>query len=426
MAKSMVVLGAQWGDEGKGKITNYYSSRADIVVRYQGGDNAGHTIVFEGKTFKLHALPSGIFSSQIENVLGNGMVVNPKNLYQEILALRSMGYDCKNLKISDRAHVIFSYHLALDEVNEQALGERKIGTTKKGIGPCYTDKIARTGVRMVDFVGPHFKEIYARQLQDKNEEIVRKGGNPISFEETYPEYQKIADELRPVVIDTIAYLHAARKQGKKILFEGAQGAMLDIDYGSYPYVTSSNTTSGGVITGSGIGLHHVEEVFAIVKAYTTRVGNGGFPTEMFDEIGDGIRERAGEYGATTHRPRRIGWEDLVLTKYSVLVNGITGIGITLLDILSGLDVIKVCVAYEIEGKVVETIPASNELFEKAKPIYKEFKGWKEDISHVKSFEELPMEAKQYLNFIEQYLEVPVILFSVGADREQTIVRKEIF
>lgn len=426
MGKSLLILGAQWGDEGKGKITNYFSSKADVVVRYQGGNNAGHTIVFDGKKYALRLIPSGIFEKKIKCVMGNGMVINPKALIEEINELKESGFSCNNLYISNRAHVIFSYHLLLDELNELSLKDKKIGTTKKGIGPTYTDKIARVGMRMCDFISDEFPTLYKDLLERKNKEILFLGGTPISYEDTVEEYIKLAQIIKPMVCDTISLLHQERKENKNILFEGAQGALLDIDFGSFPYVTSSSVTSGGAITGSGIGLHGIDDVLGIVKAYQTRVGEGPFPTELFNETGDYIREKGHEYGTVTHRPRRVGYLDLVALKYSLQVNGISYLCLTLLDVLKGIDELKICTSYTLEGKIINTIPASNKEFSKCVPNYVTLKGFNEDISHVKSFEQLPIEAQEYINFIEKEVNVPIVMFSVGPDKYQTIIRKEIF
>lgn len=424
--KTLVVLGSGWGDEGKGKITNYLSEQSDYVVRFQGGDNAGHTIKFNGTTYKLHLIPSGIFNANIKNVLGNGMVINPEALMTELSEIQSAGFECNNLYISDRAHVIFDYHKELDRCNELKLQNRKIGTTLKGIGPAYTDKISRQGIRMNDFVSDDFDKLFRENAAAKNEQIISMGGNPIDIEASLLKYKKISERIKPMVVDTIDLLNNAYKNGKKILFEGAQGSLLDIDFGTYPYVTSSNPSSGGVSTGSGISPNKIEEVLAIVKSYSTRVGSGGFPTELNNALGNEIREKAHEYGATTKRPRRIGWLDGVALKYSTNINGFTSISLMLLDILSGIGKLKICVAYKLGGKVINTIPASLKDFDKCEPIYEEFEGWDEDLSNVKSFDELPLNAQKYIEGIERITGVPVKIFSVGPDKTQTIVREEIY
>ena len=426
--KSIIVVGACWGDEGKGKITNYLGELSDVVVRSTGGDNAGHTIVFDGNTYKLHLVPSGIFKDEIINILGNGCVINPKSLIEELNEIKSRGFKCNNLYISDRANVLFDYHKELDGLNEERLGARKIGTTKKGIGPCYTDKIARDGIRMCDFVGPDFKEVYRQSVILKNEQLKAFNAPLIDFESSYEEYQKIADEIRPMVCDTITLLNEQYDQGKKILFEGAQGTLLDIDFGTYPYVTSSNASSSGACTGSGLGPTKIDEVLGITKAYTTRVGEGPFPTEMNDDLvlAQDIRDRAGEYGATTKRPRRIGWFDGVINRYSAQVNGLTGLSLMLLDILSGLKTIKICDYYLLDGKKVLAPCARLDDFAKCTPHFIELPGWEEDITHVKSYDELPENAKKYIETMEEVVGVPVIMFSVGPDKYQTVIRKNLY
>ena len=425
MKKAVVVVGTQWGDEGKGKITNYLSQQADMVVRYQGGDNAGHSIQFDGTKYALHVIPSGVFHAHIRNVLGNGVVLNPKTFVEEVTHLKQQGFACDNLYISDRAHVIFDYHKVLDGLQEVALGERKIGTTKKGIGPTYTDKVSRSGIRVGDFVSDDFETMYKTALRQKNAEIIRLGGEPLSIEESYQEYQALADVIRPYVVDTVVMINEAVKQNQKILFEGAQGALLDIDFGTYPYVTSSNPSGGGVCVGSGIGPTAIQDVIGIAKAYATRVGSGAFPTEFEDDVAKRIRETAHEYGTTTKRPRRIGWLDAVVLKYSTMINGLTGISLMLLDVLSGIETLKVCTAYELNGKKIESIPSRISDFEACKPIYETLPGWSEDLSQIKTYEELPENAKGYIAFIEKITGVPIVMVSVGPDINQTIIRRKV-
>lgn len=424
--KTVVIVGSGWGDEGKGKITNYLSEQADVVIRYQGGDNAGHTIVFDGKKYALHLIPSGVFNPHIKNIMGNGMVINPKSFLKELNELREQGFACNNLYISDRANVIFDYHLLLDELKEERLGERKVGTTKKGIGPAYTDKVAREGIRMIDFVSDDFKTLFASTLKLKNEEIIALGGTPLDFSILYPEYQTIASQIRPFVTDTITLANIELEKGKKILFEGAQGGLLDIDFGTYPFVTSSNPSGSGVCSGSGIGPTKIDEILGVVKSYTTRVGSGAFPTEFEDETSHYIRETAHEYGVTTQRPRRIGWFDGVIMNYSARINGLTGIVVTLLDVLSNIPVLKLCTSYHLDGKIITSPPARIQDYERCTPNYIELSGWTEDISQVTSYEELPENAKQYLKKIEEIMGVPVVMFSVGPDKKQTIVRQNVF
>lgn len=424
--KSILVIGSQWGDEGKGKITNFYSQNADIVVRYQGGNNAGHTVKFDGKEFHLQTIPSGVFNANTLNILGNGMVINPLAVYKEMQTLIENGFDCSNVIISSRAHVDLNYHLELDGLKEAKLKEKQIGTTKKGIGPCYTDKVSRDGIRFCDFIDDDFPKIYKEHLEEKNEIIKSYCGKPIDYEESMKEYNKVIEFLKPHVKETVSLLAKARKENKKILFEGAQGSMLDVDFGTYPYVTSSNCTSGGALTGSGIGLGYIEGIVAIIKAYTTRVGEGPFVTELFDDTATTIREKAHEYGVVTHRPRRIGWLDLVQLKFSQNVNGFKHGALMLFDILSGLGDIKVCTAYELDGKIIDYVPASLKETYRCKPIYKTLKGWDEDISKCKTYDELPKEAKDYIEFVEKELGIKFVIISVGPDQKDTIIREEIF
>ena len=424
--KSLLVLGAQWGDEGKGKITNFLSEKADIVIRYQGGNNAGHTIVFGGHKYALRLIPSGVFNEDVKCVLANGMVINPRALKEEIEEIKTAGFSAKNIYISDRAHVLFDHHIELDRLNEAALGDKKIGTTKRGIGPAYTDKISRVGMRMIDFVSEDFPVLYKNLLTIKNKQIIDMGGNPIDYDKTVKEYLELANYIRPMVKDTVSMIGEARKAKKNILFEGAQGALLDVDFGSYPYVTSSNVTSGGTVDGTGIGCHGVDEILGIVKAYETRVGEGAFPTEQLNEVGDLIRERGHEYGTVTHRPRRTGFLDLPALKYSIQINSISYICLTLIDVLTGFKKVPVCTHYEYKNQIINTLPASDRVLRECKPIYSELDGWNEDIGNIKTYNDLPVNVKKYVEFIEKEVGVPVVMISVGPDKNQTIVRKEIF
>lgn len=429
MGQTVVVVGSAWGDEGKGKITNYFSDKADLVVRYQGGDNAGHTIVFDRKTYKLHIVPSGIFNPKVKCVLGNGCAINPEALIGELNLLKADGYLCDNLFISSRAQVLFDYHRVIDALIEKKLGNRRIGTTKKGIGPCYTDKVARTGIRMCDFVGENFEEMYRRILEEKNREIVQIGEEPIDFRRSYEKYRKLAEEIRPYVCDTISLINEEYEKGSKILFEGAQGTLLDIDFGTYPYVTSSSPSAGGVCSGSGLGPTAIHEIVGVTKAYATRVGEGPFPTEMennFGGLAEEIRLKADEFGATTKRARRIGWFDAVLISYSRRINSMTGISLMLLDILTGIEKIKICDYYLLDGKRIDAPSPRIEDFARCRPHYLELDGWSEDISEVRSFEELPLNCRNYIRKIEELVKVPVVMFSVGPDKYQTIIRKEVF
>ncbi|WP_069650993.1 adenylosuccinate synthase [Caloranaerobacter ferrireducens] len=426
---TLVILGAQWGDEGKGKITDFLSEKADIVVRYQGGDNAGHTVEIGEKQFKLHLIPSGIFYEEKVCVIGNGVVVNPKSLLEEIKYLNDRGIKTDNLRISDRAHIILPYHIKLDELEEKKRGKSKIGTTIKGIGPCYRDKVERNGIRMCDiFYKDILEEKLRRNIKEKNE-IIEKlyGESGLDEDSIVTEYMDYLEKIKKYVVDTTALLNEAIENGKKILFEGAQGTLLDIDFGTYPYVTSSHPISGGVTVGTGISPFGIKEVLGVVKAYTTRVGKGPFPTELFDETGDMIRQKGYEYGTTTGRPRRCGWLDTVMLRYSARINGLTSIAITKLDTLGGFEKLKICTAYELDGKVVKDFPSSLETLKRCKPIYEVLDGWKEEeIEDVKTFDELPENAKKYISKIEELTGVKVKLVSIGPNRNATILRENIF
>lgn len=418
----IVVVGSQWGDEGKGKVTDYLSGKADIVVRYQGGNNAGHSIEFGGNKFALKLIPSGIFSGN-PVVLANGMVINPKALLEEMEYLNKQGIDTKQIYISDRAHVILPYHLEIDMIQEQRRGKNSIGTTKKGIGPAYVDKYARIGIRMGEFVD---EELFHARLEEVL--ALKKSEFPeltFSVEDIFNEYKEYAKVLKPMVCDTAILLDEAFQANKNVLFEGAQGAMLDIDYGTYPFVTSSHPGATGVSEGTGIGPINITHSVGIIKAYTTRVGAGPFPTELFDDVANQIRETGHEYGTVTKRPRRIGWFDAVVVNQSRRMSSLTGLAIMLLDVLSGLDTIKICVAYKLDGKIIHGLPSTIKDIERVEPIYEEMPGWQEDISQVKSFEELPVNAQNYLNRISELVHCPIYLFSVGPDREQTVIMNEI-
>lgn len=426
MTKACVVVGTQWGDEGKGKVTDYLASKADIVVRYQGGDNAGHSIEFNGKRYGLHLIPSGVFNEQIMCVIGNGVVFNPKSFLTELEALQKEGIGCKNILISDRAHIIFDYHKMLDGLEESKLGNNKIGTTKKGIGPTYTDKMARKGIRVGDFVSEDFSDLYRARCAEKNRYLASYDEPLIDVEASLNEYLEIAKKIKPYVGDSVTYLNESIRNGKKLLFEGAQGALLDIDFGTYPFVTSSNPSGGGICAGSGIGPTFIGEIVGVVKAYSTRVGSGAFPTEFEDEISNYIREKGHEYGVTTKRPRRIGWFDGVILRYSAMINGLTSLSIMLLDVLSDLDELKICVSYNLDGKVIHTVPSRIEDFNRCTPNYITLPGFKGDITGVKTYDELPVNAKNYLKKIEEIVGVPVSIVSVGPDRSQTIPLKEFY
>ncbi|MGE7365153.1 adenylosuccinate synthase [Desemzia incerta] len=425
---SVVVVGTQWGDEGKGKITDFLSENAEVIARYQGGDNAGHTIVFGGVTYKLHLIPSGIFSSKKISVIGNGVVVNPKALIKELAYLHERGISTDNLRISDRAHVILPYHIQLDQLQEESKGENKIGTTIKGIGPAYMDKVSRVGIRIADLLDKElFEEQLRRNLEEKNRLFTKLyDSTEIAFEDVFEEYYQYGQEIKKYVTDTSVILNEALDAGKNVLFEGAQGVMLDIDQGTYPFVTSSNPVAGGVTIGSGVGPSKVNKVVGVCKAYTSRVGDGPFPTELHDGIGQRIRDIGKEYGTTTGRPRRVGWFDAVVMRHSKRVSGITNLSLNSIDVLSGLDTVKICTAYERNGEKILHYPASLKELAECTPIYEELPGWNEDITNCRSLEELPENARNYVNRISELVGVRISTFSVGPGREQTNILEDIW
>ncbi|MEI6602822.1 MAG: adenylosuccinate synthase [Clostridia bacterium] len=417
-----VVVGTQWGDEGKGKYIDILACNADFVVRFSGGNNAGHTIVADGVKHALHLVPSGILHKGTVCIIGNGVVVDPKVLLQELKELEEKGVSTENLLISDRAHVIMPYHITIDALQEEFRGADGLGTTKRGIGPCYSDKTERCGIRVGDFID---KELFQTKVMDnlkiKNLLIEKVyGGVPHDAEEIIQEYNGYADLLRSRVCDINAILHQALEDNKEILFEGAQATFLDLDFGTYPFVTSSNPIAGGVCTGAGIGPKFIDEVFGVFKAYTSRVGTGPFPTEQNNAIGDTIRELGFEYGTTTGRPRRCGWLDLVMMKYAAKINGLTALAINHVDTIGKLDKIKLCVAYLKDGQRINYFPASLKELATCEPIYEEFDTWSEDLSQCKTFEALPENAKIYLKRIESLIGVRLGMIGVGKDRENTI------
>ncbi|WP_046212395.1 adenylosuccinate synthase [Paenibacillus wulumuqiensis] len=418
---TVVVVGTQWGDEGKGKITDYLSEKADVVARYQGGNNAGHTILINEKKYKLTMVPSGIFYEEKACVIGNGMVINPAALIEEINYVHENGFSTKNLTISDRAHVILPYHMVLDKLEEERKGPNKIGTTGKGIGPCYMDKAARAGIRIADLMDPEEFELKLRHLvQEKNQMITQVyGGEPVDVESILQDYLGYAETLRPYVRDSSVVLNDAIDEGKKVLFEGAQGVMLDIDQGTYPFVTSSNPSAGGVCIGSGVGPAKIQQVIGVAKAYTTRVGDGPFPTELHDAVGDQIRETGHEYGTVTGRPRRVGWFDTVVVRHARRVSGITGLSLNSLDVLTGLDTVKICTGYKYRGEFITHYPASLKMLAECEAVYEEMPGWSEDITGVKTLEELPESTRNYVNRVSELTGIPIAIFSVGRNREQT-------
>jgi len=424
---AIVLLGAQWGDEGKGKATNLLGDNVKYVVRYQGGNNAGHTVVIGQEKYALHLLPSGILTPSCIPVIGNGVVIDPAVLLEEIRGLNERGVDTSKLKISNNAHLITPYHRTIDKVTERFLGKSKIGTTGRGIGPAYADKINRIGIRVQDlFDEPILRKKLEGALRDKNQVLIkvfnRKG---IEVDEVLKEYLEYAEALRPYIVDTSLLLNDALGRGEVVLLEGSQGTLLDVDHGTYPFVTSSNPTAGGASTGSGIGPTKITRVIGIVKAYTTRVGSGPFPTELFDEDGEKLRSIGGEFGTTTGRSRRTGWYDALIARYAVRINGVTDFFLTKLDVLTGWEKIPVCVAYEIDGKRVEELPASQSEFHRAKPIYEYLPGWSEDISQARLMKELPENARAYVKFLEEVSGAPMSAIGVGPGRDQTVVVRDL-
>lgn len=419
-----VVIGAQWGDEGKGKIIDILASQSDVVVRSSGGNNAGHTVEANGEQYKLHLIPSGILNPETLCIVGNGVVVDPKVILEEIDMLTSRGISVANLKIDARAHMILPYHIALDGLSESARGKGDIGTTKRGIGPCYMEKAERSGIRMHEFVDEKvFRERFKANLEVKNRLIEQVyGGTPLKYEDYVEEYVGYAKRLAPYMADCTILLYNAIKAGKKVLFEGAQGTLLDLDLGTYPYVTSSHPISGGVCIGTGIGPTLIDECIGVVKSYTTRVGKGPFPTELFDETGDLIRNRGNEFGTTTGRPRRCGWFDAVIVKYAVRTSSLNSIAVNKIDTLSDLPTVKICVGYKIGDEFVTELPYSLDILAKCEPIYEELPGWKGDVSTCTSFDQLPENAKNYIKRIEELCDVKVSMVGVGPNRTQNLVR----
>jgi adenylosuccinate synthase len=425
---SVVVVGTQWGDEGKGKITDFLSENAEVIARYQGGNNAGHTIKFDGETYKLHLIPSGIFYNEKTSVIGNGMVVDPKALVKELKYLHDRDVTTDNLRISNRAHVILPYHLKLDEVEEERKGANKIGTTKKGIGPAYMDKAARIGIRIADLLDyESFKEKLSRNLEEKNRLLERfYETEGFHIDEILDEYYEYGQQIKQYVCDTSVVLNDALDEGRRVLFEGAQGVMLDIDQGTYPFVTSSNPVAGGVTIGSGVGPTKITHVVGVSKAYTTRVGDGPFPTELNNEIGDQIREVGREYGTTTGRPRRVGWFDSVVVRHARRVSGLTDLSLNSIDVLTGIETLKICTAYKYKGEVINEFPANLNILAECEPVYEELPGWTEDITGCKTLGELPANARHYLERVSQLTGIPLSIFSVGPDRSQTNIVRSVW
>ncbi len=427
---SVAVLGAQWGDEGKGKVVDIYSEFADIIVRFQGGNNAGHTLVIGEEKFIFHLIPSGILHKNKTCVIGNGVVVDPAVLLQEIGKLKKKGVfsDDSRLLLSHIANVIMPYHVALDRAREDKLGEKKLGTTSRGIGPCYADKMARVGIRVADLLKPRILKDKLSNILDLHNFILTGyyGQPPVDMERVYDEYLKYGELLKPHIVDTSLYLDNEMRKGAKILFEGAQGAMLDVDHGTYPFVTSSNTVVGSVATGAGISVKVRETVIGVAKAYTTRVGGGPFPTELFDDDGQYIRDAGNEYGSTTGRPRRCAWFDAMVVNYAARLNRFDGLALTKIDVLTGLPRIKICVGYRMNGEIIDHLTPEIDLLERVEPVYEELDGWSEDITTAKEFSDLTKQARRYIRRIEELTGIPIVMVSVGPERNSTIIRKNPF
>lgn len=419
---AIVVVGTQWGDEGKGKVTDFLAERADMVVRSQGGPNAGHTVVVGGKVYKVHVIPSGVLSGKT-CIIGNGVVIDPRALLEEMDALEREGISCANVRISDRAHLIMPYHRLLDGLEEDRRGKNRIGTTRRGIGPAYTDKDARLGIRVVDLLDPEsLAARVAENLEAKNPILERVyGSSRLDAQAIVDEYLGYAERLRPHVADTSVLVNEALDRGERVLFEGAQGTLLDIDYGTYPFVTSSHPVAGGVTIGAGVGPTRIDQVIGVVKAYTSRVGDGPFPTELTDATGQEIRERGHEYGTTTGRPRRVGWLDAVVVRYAARVNGLSGLAVVALDVLGGLPQVRMAVGYRYRGEILREFPASLRVLSECEPVYEDFPGWPADLGAPEDRDALPAAVRRYLDRLEELAQTPVVLVSLGRERSQTLV-----
>jgi len=424
---AIVVIGAQWGDEGKGKIIDLLADRVNMVVRFSGGDNAGHTVINPYGDFKMHLVPSGIFHPEVTCIVGNGVAINPSVLLEEIDYLKKRGFAVDKLFISDRAHLIMPYHTLLDGLEEEARGGAALGTTLKGIGPCYMDKTARLGIRAGDLLDRDtFLERLRHVLDYKNRILTRVyEAQPLSLEEVYDKYCRYGEWLAPLIRETDLMVGQALDKGETVLLEGAQGTMLDIDFGTYPYVTSTSVSVGGACFGVGLSPMRIDQIIAVFKAYTTRVGSGPMPTELLDETGELIRERAHEYGTTTGRPRRCGWFDAVIVRYSTRINGFSGAAITRLDVLDTMPSLKVCTGYKLDGKTLTSPPSNSNLLARCEPIYEEHRGWQTDISGMRRFEDLPLEARFYVRRLEELIGCPIDIVSVGPRREQTIMVRDV-
>ncbi len=420
---NVVVVGLLWGDEAKGKVVDFLAEDADYVVRYNGGNNAGHTVVVDDEVYKFHTVPVGVLHPNVTAVVADGVVLDPQVFTGELADLKNRGITADRIKISGNAHIILPYHRMLDGLEESSKGSGKIGTTGRGIGPCYADKMSRTGIRVCEFIDPErFRERLFSCIERKNALITKiYGGEPLNASAVYEEYSEYAKQIKPYVTDTAKLLFDASSQCANVVFEGAHASLLDIDHGTYPYVTSSHCVAGGACIGTGVGPTMIDRVIGVVKAYATRVGEGPFPTELNDEVGEAIRKSGNEYGTTTGRPRRCGWFDTVAIKYTAAVNGVSGVALTLLDVLDDMETVKLCTHYEIDGKKVRDFPTDVDVLARAVPVYEEMPGWKRDISEIKIFNDLPVEAKNYLARLAELIEAPICIVSVGKRRDQTIV-----
>ena len=420
---NVVVVGMQWGDEAKGKVVDYLAQDADYVVRYNGGNNAGHTVVIGNEIYKFHTVPVGVLNEGVTAVVTDGVVFDPSVFVAELAALRERGIPADRIRISRNVHIIMPWHRVLDNLEENSKGDKKIGTTGRGIGPAYADKMSRTGIRMAEFIDPDRFRLRLSECIKRVNALITKvyGSDPLDEEAIYAEYSAYAREIEPFVCDTSTLLYEASSECANIVFEGAHGSLLDIDHGTYPFATSSHCVAGGACIGTGIGPTMIDRVIGVAKAYTTRVGAGPFPTELRDAIGDRIREQGNEYGTTTGRPRRCGWFDAVAVKFTAMVNSADAIALISLDVLSGLETVRVCKAYEIDGSVTPLFPSNPYILEKCRPVYEELPGWSDDISGVRKFDDLPENAKNYVEYVSQALGVPVALVSVGRGREQTVM-----
>lgn len=425
---SIVLIGTQWGDEGKGRFVDFLAEKAKLVVRYQGGDNAGHTVETGGKTYKLHLIPSGIFYKDKLNVIGSGVVVNPEALIKEMTMLANAGVDYSGLRISARAQVIMPWHIALDKIYEEKLGEDAIGTTCKGIGPAYMDKAERIGIRICDLMDEATLDKKIRAVCERKNELLTEFycAEPFDVDTVISDYKQYADTIKEYVVDAVNLVNDELENNENVLFEGAQGTLLDLDMGTYPYVTSSHPISGGVCVGTGVGPTKIDKVLGIAKSYTTRVGAGPFVTELKGDMGEAIRTKGHEFGATTGRPRRCGWFDAVIMKYSARINGLTHLAVSRMDTLGGFDEVKICTGYKKDSVVTDVFPVKWEDLDSYEPVYETLEGWNDDITHIRKFEDLPINAQKYVKRIEELIKVPVVMLGVGAAREQAIVREELF